>query len=93
MYALLGEMIESAEKGDKERAIQLSRVYDILNRKGLFSQPPGDYSPSWTPDEVDSLYDQCRQAAVMSVKSLEFCNALVADARERYARIPKPTED
>lgn len=83
MYTLLGEMIESAEKGERERVLQLNKVYDILSRRAY----------SWPPTGLDLAYENCRQSGLFSVTMPELRDEFLEDARERYARIPKPSEE
>ncbi len=84
MRTLLGEMIESAEKGERERVLQLNRVYDILSQR-VYLWP--------NPAELDLAYENCRQSSLFSVTMPELRGEFLKDARERYARIPKPSED
>lgn len=84
MYALLGEMIKSAERADKERILQLNKVYDILSRR-VYSWP--------RPTELDLAYENCRQSSLFSVTMPELRGEFLKDAGEGYAKISRPSEE
>jgi len=81
MHGLLWEMIESAERNDRERMLQLNGMYEILALKA-FSEPR---------TKLDYEYDNCRQSCVLSVTMLKKQHdESVSDAKSRFSRIPKP---
>ena len=57
MYGLLEDMFEGAEEGDKERVLELNRLFNKLV----------DHGKSDCPPQLDLEYDNCRQSFVLSV--------------------------
>ena len=80
MYQVLEQMIESADREDKERVLTLNKLYE-----GLI---PRVYHKPLTP--LDLEYDNCRQSCVMSLQMRNMRERLLSDAKERFSRIPKP---
>lgn len=80
MYHILEEMVSSAIAGDREKLIKLNKSYEALVPK-VYHNPT---------KPLESEYDNCRQSCVMSTTMLNMRERFIADAKERFSKIPKP---
>ncbi len=84
LYHLLKNMLTSASEGDRTKVVELNQSYEQL-------------VPELYPRLSETLrldYDNCRQSCVLAVDMLkDRYAALIADARQRFDRIPPPSGD
>ena len=82
LYCILEEMVRCAETGNMPRVQQLNRTYEALNPKQLYA----------TMDEAAaSDYDNCRQSCTLiGTFLMPDTPQAVRDAKNRFARIPRP---
>lgn len=85
MYTLLGMMVENAEKGNKERVLELNKVCNLLARIGGYP---------WPRTNLDLAYDNVMESCVFYVDERDAYKELherfLADARKGYDNLPEP---
>lgn len=79
MRKLLKSMIESAEKGERGKVLELNRSYENLISKVYYER--------FTEPGLD--FDNCRQSAVMAVTMPGMHKKFISDAKKRFSKLPK----
>ena len=83
LYGMLKEMVESLERKDFERIMELNKEYEPLYQK-LFPPPK--------KEELPLEYDNTRQSCLVAATMPELYDIAFADARGRFSRIPEPSD-
>jgi hypothetical protein len=82
MYAVLEDMVRSAQAGDSVAVLRLAKEYELLKPKIQYGKM--DY-------DLASDYDNCRQSCALTANDWPVSRKkLLNDVKERFARIPKP---
>ncbi len=81
LYVVLEEMVRCAQKGDMKAVLRLNRAYEKLNPRELYR---------CMTEEVAGEYDNCRQSCTMIGILPLPRERMLEDAKDRFARIPKP---
>ncbi len=83
MYEILEEMVTAAEAGDFKHVLELRRAYDVRKPLSIYMH---------MEEMLRSDYDNCANSCVTASVFLHLREELVADARQRFDRIPKPKD-
>jgi hypothetical protein len=81
LYVVLEQMVRCAQEGKRAEVSRLNKEYESLNPRKLYRR---------MDEDVAGDYDNCRQSCTLIGILFGDEKQAVRDARERFARIPKP---
>jgi uncharacterized protein YdiU (UPF0061 family) len=81
LYEILKMMLQAAEKNDKKKVSKLNDDFSNLFL-AVFPTVPAS--------ALGRMYDNCRQSCVMAELMKNMHEKALADAKDRFSKIPKP---
>lgn len=82
LYVVLEQMVGCAQAGDAKAVFRLNQEYERLNPQVLYKR---------MSEKVAGDYDNCRQSCTLiGTFLMPNTEQALQDAKERFARIPRP---
>jgi uncharacterized protein YdiU (UPF0061 family) len=81
LYEILKMMLQATEKNDKKKVSKLNDDFSNLFL-AIF--------PTVSASALGRMYDNCRQSCVIAELMKNMHEKVLADAKERFSKIPKP---